>query len=49
MKSQVKAIRCFQNNGPAYWNIYDGVKVFGVKPIATLTLRGALNEGGLFA
>jgi hypothetical protein len=41
---RVKAIRCFQNNGPDYWNIYDGVKVFGVNPIATCETEEQAKE-----
>jgi hypothetical protein len=30
-----KMLRAFQNNGPCYWLIFEGVKVFGANPIAS--------------
>ena len=30
-----KVVRAFQNNGPDYWLIYQGVKTFGADPVAT--------------
>jgi hypothetical protein len=44
MKTRVKAILCVQENGPDYWNIYDGVKVFGVNPIATCETEEQAKE-----
>lgn len=38
-KPHYKTIRALQNNGPDHWLIFEGVKIFGIDPIATCTLE----------
>ena len=38
-KPHYKTIRALQNNGPDRWLIFEGVKIFGIDPIATCTLE----------
>ena len=37
---EYKIIQAVQENGPNYWLIYRGVKVFGAEPIARCTDHG---------